>query len=168
GTRGADLVRGPIFAAPGLVALFAATCAVVASAAVLWLRPGAFLLLPRALPELWLSILVLYPILSAWPQEIMFRALFWRRYAGLFPSRATAYLANAALFALAHLFLWNWPAILATFAGGLVFSWAYLHAGPPARRGRNLMSATLLHAIAGWALFTAGAGAFFYHGAVAR
>jgi len=165
GFRAAELRRGPLLTERRATLVFAALCAVGSAALVLALRPGAFLTLPLHLPELWLTVLLLYPIASAWPQEVMFRALFWRRYGALFPSRTLGYLANASLFSLAHLFLWNWPALLGTFIGGLIFSWAYLEAGPEGRRGRNLLYATLLHAIAGWALFTAGAGVFFYHGA---
>ncbi|MEM6439433.1 MAG: CPBP family glutamic-type intramembrane protease [Pseudomonadota bacterium] len=164
GFRPRELVEGPAVADVRALGIFAALCAAGAAAVVLTLRPAAFLGLPRFAPQLWLTVLLLYPAMSAYPQEIMYRALFFRRYGGLFPSRAAAVAANALLFGLAHLFLWNSVALAATAAGGAVFAWAYLGTG----RGRNLMFATLLHAVAGWAIFTLGAGAFFYHGAVGR
>ena len=49
--------------------------------------PGQAFALPRRAPGLWLAILALYPLLSAAPQEILFRVLFFRRYGALFPSR---------------------------------------------------------------------------------
>lgn len=164
GFRWRELAEGPWLPAPRAFAAFAALCALGAAAVVLTLRPVAFLGLPRYAPELWLTVLTLYPMLSAYPQEVMYRALFFRRYGVLFPSSAAALAVNAALFGLAHLFLWNSVALAATAAGGAVFGWAYLRTG----RGRNLLFATLLHAAAGWAIFTLGAGVFFYHGAVAR
>ena len=126
-----------------------------------WLIPGALFWMPQRMPELWLTILVAYPILSALPQEAVFRVLFFRRYGALFPSKAAAVATNAGVFALAHLFLWNWVALLLTAAGGAIFSLAYLHRG-----GRNFWFPVLLHAIAGWLIFSIGLGRFFYHGAV--
>jgi uncharacterized protein len=56
---------------------------------------------------------------------------------------------------------WNWIVLAMTFCGGLAFSWAY-----EARRSFPL--AVLLHAIAGWVLFTVGLGVYFYSGNVVR
>ena len=53
---------------------------------VWWLVPGQALALPRRATGLWLAILLLYPVLSALPQELIFRALFFRRYRRLFPA----------------------------------------------------------------------------------
>ena len=162
GFRWGELVEGPWLARPGLTLAFAA--AVLAGAALLvWATaPWALFGLPLRRTELWLSVMLLYPLLSAWPQEVMFRALFFRRYGALFPDPRLAVAVNAAVFGLAHLFLWNAVAVAASAVGGALFALAYLRTG----RGRNLGLATLLHALAGMALFTAGAGAFFYHGAI--
>ena len=71
----------------------------------------------------------LYPLLSALPQELVFRPLFFRRYGHLFPDGRIALLANGALFGLAHLMFWNWPAVLLSTAGGLIFAHAYARRG---------------------------------------
>ena len=63
----------------------AAVTAVVAGLLVWLLVPGQALALPRRAPGLWVAILALYPFLSALPQELIFRVLFFRRYGGLFP-----------------------------------------------------------------------------------
>lgn len=161
GFRWAELWEGPLVGSRrGLIAFAAATGLIAAGAALIW-APGAFLGLPRRLPGLWLTILVLYPLLSALPQEVMFRALFWRRYGTLFPDRRVGIAVNAGVFALAHAFLWNPLSLAMTASGGALFSLAYLRTGS----GRNLLFATLLHAIAGWAVFTFGLGRFFWHGA---
>ena len=92
------------------------------AALLVWLLvPGQALALPRRAPGLWLMIMALYPLLSALPQELLFRVLFFRRYGALFRNRRLALVANAAAFALAHLMFWNWVAVALTFAGGTDF-----------------------------------------------
>ena len=143
------------------VAALAVATAAVAALLVWLLVPGQALALPRRSPGLWLLIMALYPLLSALPQELLFRVLFFRRYGALFESRPTAVAMNAAAFALAHLMFWNWVALALTFAGGLIFARAYLGRG-------GFALAVVLHAVAGMILFTSGLGVFFYHGAVGR
>ena len=106
-----------------------------------------------------LRILALYPFLSALPQEIMYRALFFKRYGRLFRSTHTAILANACCFSLLHLFYQNYFAIGLTFLGGLVFAWAYVHR-------QSFTLAWILHALAGQIIFVMGLGVYFYHGAI--
>ncbi len=138
---------------------FALSVAVLSSGAVLVLFPGNFLMLQRQAPELWLMIMVLYPLVSAVPQELIFRPLFFRRYGSLFPDRNVAILANAALFALAHLMYQSGLVLAMTFAGGLAFAWAYQVRG-------SFILACVLHAVAGQIVFTSGLGILFYSGAV--
>ena len=102
----------------------------------------------------------LYPLLSALPQELIFRPLFFHRYGVLFPDQRAGLLVNAAVFSFAHLMYWSWIVAILTFAGGLVFALAYLRRGFP--------SAWLFHGIAGNVLFTMGMGAYFYTGNVVR
>jgi len=143
------------------IAAVAAATALVAALLVWALVPGQALMLPRRAPGLWLAILLLYPLLSALPQEIIFRVLFFRRYGALFPDRRMAVAVNGLVFALAHLMFWNWVALLLTGAGGLIFARAYLGRG-------GFALAVALHAVCGWIVFTSGLGTFFYHGAVGR
>lgn len=110
----------------------------------------------RFLAVLW----VFYPILSALPQELIFRVLFFHRYGALFPDPRIAVIANAAIFAFAHLMYWSSVVTILTFAGGLVFAQYYLRRGLP--------MAWMLHAIAGNMLFSVGMGAYFWSGNVVR
>lgn len=138
-----------------------ATCAV--GYTVVWLTApeAAFFLLRHNLP-LMLTIALLYPVLSALPQELVFRPLFFRRYGDLLPGGPTAPLVlNAALFSLAHLMYWSWVVALMTFSGGLVFAWVY------ERRG-NFAETVVLHSVAGVIVFALGLGVFFYSGNVQR
>jgi membrane protease YdiL (CAAX protease family) len=141
---------------------FVASVAVMGAVLVglaLWLVPHRFLAFPRYSPDLWLRVMLLYPLLSALPQEVIYRSLFFERYGALFPSATWAILTNAALFGLGHLFYGNLVAVGLSAAGGLVMAAGYL-------RRRSLIFAVLLHAIAGQILFTAGLGVYFYHGAI--
>lgn len=154
-----SLLARPVVATWWGLALFVLATGAITIALVLWLRPYSLFSLPRHNAELWLLILCLYPFLSALPQEIVFRALFFGRYGLLFPSARVAIGVNAGAFSLAHLFFWNWPALVLTAAGGAIFAWAY-------REKRSFLFAWLLHTLAGQIVFTSGLGMFFYHGAV--
>lgn len=123
-------------------------------------RPEASMMLSperlRFLALLWL----LYPLLSALPQELLFRTLFFHRYGGIFPNPLVATIVNAGVFSLAHLMYWSVIVLLMTFVGGLLFAISYLRRGFP--------SAWLLHAVAGNMLFTVGMGSYFWSGNVVR
>ena len=144
------------------VAAMAAAAALVGLAVMLALRPAALLEPGRSAPLLLLAIVLLYPPLSALPQEVLFRPLFFRRYGGLLPRGETAQVAlNAAVFSLAHLIYWSWVVALMTFAGGLAFAHAYRVRG-------SFAEAVALHAAAGCVLFALGLGAWFYVGYARR
>lgn len=133
----------------------------VASVLVLYLtRPEALFSFLRRDPRFLLLIWALYPLLSALPQELIFRVLFFHRYGRLFSGPRQAVLVNAALFSLAHLMYWNWIVAIFTFFGGLAFATGYLRRGLP--------WAWALHAIAGNILFAVGMGVYFYSGNVVR
>lgn len=129
----------------------------------LWLtQPEALFALTRARPGLLLMILLLYPVLSALPQEVVYRALFFRRYRPILPAGPEArLLLNAGIFALGHLMYWSWLVAGMTFLGGLAFGWAY-------ERRRSFPMAVLMHAVAGNAIFLVGLGLHFYSGNAQR
>jgi len=154
-----ELVRGPVFGEWRLIAGFAACCAALTFGLALALVPERFLEMPRYRPGLWLAIMVLYPLFSALPQELIFRSLFFRRYGPLFRNDALALAANGALFGLAHMFYMNPVTIALTCLGGLIFGWAYLRHG-------SFLLAVVLHSLAGQLVFTSGLGVYFYHGAI--
>lgn len=143
------------------VGLFASATVAVAAAAVVMLAPESAFGLLRANPAIMLLIALLYPPLSALPQEIVFRALFFGRYGAILPPLGPAIVLNAALFSLAHLMYWHWLVAAMTFAGGLVFAWSY-------EAKRNFPMAFVMHALAGVIVFVMGLGVFFYSGNVQR
>lgn len=146
----------------GFVAGFSLATVAVGAGVVLLFRPDAFLFLLRDNPALLLMIALLYPVLSALPQEIVFRPLFFRRYGALLPAGAGPQVVlNAALFSFAHLMYWSWIVAAMTFSGGLAFAWAYRVRG-------NFPEAVVLHALAGIIVFALGLGVYFYSGFVER
>ncbi|RJL08496.1 CPBP family intramembrane glutamic endopeptidase [Paracoccus siganidrum] len=123
-------------------------------------NPGRLFDIPRNRPDMLVLIWTLYPLLSALPQELIFRPLFFHRYGALLPVGHGAIAANAAVFSFAHLMYWSWIVALMTFIGGWFFARAYLRQGFP--------SAWLLHAVAGNMLFAVGMGYYFWSGNVVR
>lgn len=122
--------------------------------------PNLFLALPRTHPGMWSLVLVLYPLLSVYPQALIYRAFFFHRYRPLLAGSARTQawlliLASAATFALMHLVFRNWVALALTFPGGLLFAWRYL-------RTESLCVSWLEHALYGCLLFTIGLGPYFY------
>lgn len=134
-----------------------AAAALLISALALWLDPARFLAMPRERPGLWLAGLLLYPILSAWPQEVLYRAFFFRRYAALFGSGGSLVVASGVAFSLLHLVYPNLVAPLLSLPAGLVLAWRY-------RRTGALGPVWLEHAVYGVLLFSLGLGNFFYDG----
>ena len=118
-----------------------------------------FVSFPAERPKTWLIFFFLYPILAAFPQEVVFRAFFFHRYRKLFAHPAALILASSASFSLAHFLYANPVAPALSFFGGLLFSWRYWNTG-------SLPAAAFEHGLWGNFLFTVGIGWFFYSGAI--
>ena len=162
GFRWRELVRGLGRISPAFVALVALGTALVGYLVIQYYRPDAFLVLIRRNPDLMLTIALAYPPVSALPQELVFRPLFFRRYAAILPQAAVpALVLNAAVFAWAHLMYWSAVVAAMTFVGGLVFAWSYRVRG-------NFPEAVVSHSLAGVIVFALGLGVFFYSGNVVR
>ena len=69
--------------------------------------------MPRTRPVAWLLVMILYPPISAYSQEIMFRTLFFHRYAMLLRTPAARVIASGLLFGWAHIVVHNLTAICA-------------------------------------------------------
>jgi uncharacterized protein len=113
--------------------------------------------LVRQHPGLWALVMVAYPILSVYPQGLLYRAFFFERYAPLFPGRWTMIVASAAAFGFLHLIFGNPLAPALGFLGGLLFAARYAATG-------SLATSCFEHALYGCWLFTLGLGRYFYHG----
>jgi membrane protease YdiL (CAAX protease family) len=131
-------------------------CLLLLAGLVLLRYPERWLDLPREQPGAWLALLVLYPLLSVYPQELLYRAFFFRRYRRIFPGRQLRVWVSAAAFALLHIVYQNALAVGLTFVGGWFFAQTYA-------RTRSLRLVWLEHALYGLLLFTLGLGTFFDH-----
>lgn len=127
---------------------------------VRWLAPGLEWSFVRQHPAFWAVVMVAYPVLSVYPQGVLYRAFFFERYAGLFPGKWAMIVASAVAFAFLHIIFRNSLAVALTFCGGLLFAMRYAQTG-------SLATSSFEHAIYGCWLFTVGLGQYFYHGTIA-
>lgn len=124
---------------------------------VLALVPENLLGFPLHNPWFWALVMVLYPVLSAYPQEIAYRAFFFTRYAPLFGSRHALVLCNAAAFAFLHVIYDNPWSVILTLPAGWFIAHTYMVTG-------SLLLVSLEHGLYGCLSFTLGLGRFFYEG----
>ncbi|WP_336760764.1 CPBP family intramembrane glutamic endopeptidase [Asaia sp. VD9] len=122
------------------------------------LAPEHFLDLPRHRPGFWLLLMLLYPLLSVWPQEVLYRQFLFTRYAALLETPLRRITASAIAFGFAHVIFLNWIAVALTVAGGVLFARDY-------ERHRSLRLSCLEHSLFGCLIFTLGLGHYFYTGA---
>jgi hypothetical protein len=141
------------------MALRFVAAALILSVGILLIEPGGFMLLPRRDLRLWALVMFFYPMLSVVPQGILYRALFYERYAVLFRNETSRTLAAAAVFSLAHLIFANVWAVGLTLVGGFLINRTYLKSG-------SMLVANIEHAVYGQLAFTTGWGLFLYHGTI--
>ena len=110
--------------------------------------------LPRTRPIVWLMACLLYPLVSVYPQEMLYRAFFFHRYRPLFRNQHLMIWVNALLFGYLHLIFGNPVAVLLTIGGGWVFARTYLQT-------RSVLAVSIEHALWGIYIFTVGYSHFF-------
>jgi len=101
---------------------------------------------------LWVVILFIYIVLSVYPQEVVYRTFFFKRYADFFQDKRLLILVNALVFSLGHIFFRNALVLVLTFLGGLLFAITYY-------KTKSTLLVSIEHAIYGCWLFTVGMGA---------
>ena len=122
-------------------------------------HPEHLFSLPKERTSLWLMVMLGYPILSVYPQELIFRAYFIHRYHKLFTNREVLFLTNALAFGYAHILFNHWLTMLLSAIGGYLFARTYYSS-------RSLALACIEHALYGCWIFTVGLGIYFYAGAM--
>jgi membrane protease YdiL (CAAX protease family) len=145
--------------------LFAIVGIFVISACALWFGVHRFApqlewSFVRTNPVFWAIVMLAYPVLSVYPQGILYRAFFFERYAALFPGKWAMILVSACAFAFLHIIFRNSLAVGLTFLGGVLFAARYVQTG-------SLFASSFEHALYGCWLFTVGLGPYFYHGTIA-
>ena len=109
--------------------------------------------LVRRQPLFWALIMLLYPLLSVYPQEFLYRAFFFQRYQPLFGSGRGMIAASSLAFSFVHIIFGNWLAVGLCCLGGLLFSLTYQRSG-------SLLLASIDHALFGNFILL-GLGSFF-------
>jgi hypothetical protein len=142
-----------------MLAIFA-VAALVLWAGVHRFAPGIKWSLVRRRPVLWAIVMIAYPILSVYPQGLLYRAFFFERYQTLFPAGWPMILASAAAFGFMHIIFRNPLAPALTLVGGALFAFRYAQTG-------SLAASSFEHALYGCWLFSLGLGGYFYHGTIA-
>ena len=98
-----------------------------------WVAPQLEFGFVRERPGLWGAVMVLYPVLSVYPQGVLYRAFLMERYAVLFPAtdagRWELILTSAAAFGFLHIIFRNGLAVGFTCLGGILFAWRYAETG---------------------------------------
>lgn len=143
-------------AAPMLGRWAVAALTLVAALAVA--APGRLFDLPREQPRLWAMVVVLYPLLSVYPQEVVYRAFLLHRYRPLFGAGHAAAVASTAAFGFAHVIYGSALSVALTLLLGWFLTRRY-------QRTRSLLTTSVEHALYGVLAFTIGLGDFFYHDA---
>lgn len=99
----------------------------------------------------WLALLVIYPLFSVLPQELIFRTFFFHRYKKIIPRKRTRAWLSAAVFAWAHLIYGNALAIVLSGIGGILFAFTYA-------KTRSTLACVVEHSVWGLWLFSFGLG----------
>lgn len=137
-----------------ILARFAAFV-IISAVAVYYFSKDFLFSLPKENTKLWLLIILLYPIWSAFPQELIYRSWFFHRYRDLVKKEWVFVGINAILFSFSHIIFENLLAIILTFIGGILFAFTY-------KKSNSLMVVFTEHTIYGLWIFTVGIGQYFY------
>lgn len=138
-----------IFASVGMIAF------------IYFVDPDRMFGIVRERPQIIPFLLVMYPLVSALPQELIFCSFFFERYKKFFRTDIAIIIASAIVFAYAHVLYINWIAPFLSLIAGLIFATTYA-------RTKSLALVTIEHGLYGNVLFLVGLGWYFYGGAVAQ
>lgn len=139
---------------------------------IVWFLPSAFLIIFYTYffeeelwlnfvlehTQIWLLVMIFYPILSVYPQEMIYRAFYFERYKTILTTPASRILSSAVLFGYLHVILQNGVAIMLSAMGGYYFAYRY-------HKYRSLLLVSIEHSLYGCLVFTVGLGWYFYAGA---
>ena len=144
-----------------ILARFALGAALLTLATYLFERE-LFFAFPRQNPAVWAMVMCFYPVLSVYPQEVIFRAFFVQRYGDALRrlgGNTALVIVAAAAFGWAHVIFGTALAVILSGVGGVLFTQTYL-------RTKSTAAASLEHALFGDLLFTVGLGWYFYSGSI--
>jgi uncharacterized protein len=131
-------------------------CLLMLAAAVRLFAPELLFSLVKRTPGFWALVMLLYPVVSVFPQELLYRAFLFRRYEAIFGNDWAMVAVSALAFGFVHIIFRNWLVVGLCVLGGFLFALTY-------HSSQSILLACLEHAVFGNFLFTIGLGKFFYH-----
>jgi membrane protease YdiL (CAAX protease family) len=105
----------------------------------------------------WIKGIILYCLLSVFPQEFIYRQFFFERYSVLFRNKTLMIVLNGIVFAFAHIIFNNPIAIISTFLFGMLLAWRYINT-------KSVWAVYLEHCLWGSMVFLIGLEPYFYTG----
>lgn len=117
--------------------------------------PETLFQFPRQQPYVWLMVMILYPFLSAYPQEVIYRVFIFERYKKILPNEVYSTILSIVAFTFLHIIYDNWIAVILSFFGAILFTISY-------KKTKSLTIVTIEHIILGNLVFTIGLGHYFY------
>lgn len=130
-------------------------CFVALAAYTYAVEPENLFNLPTRNPAIWLLFIIVYPLFSAYGQEVIYRAFLHLRYRSLLGDGWLFIVVSAALFSFVHIIYYSPLSIILTFVMGLYLAWVYM-------RYRSTLFVAVLHGLLGDAAFTVGLGQHFW------
>ena len=140
---------------PSILAIFF-PFVIVTTALVYRYAPRDLFSFVRNNPVFWAVVMIGYPVLSVYPQAVIYRAFFFERYRTLFSNMPALVLMSAFAFAYVHIVFRNWIALVLTTFGGVLFAIRYAQTG-------SLFVSSFEHALYGCWMFTVGLGRWFFY-----
>lgn len=101
-----------------------------------------------------IRMVLLYPFLSAFPQEVIYRKFFYHRYGNLVKNKKIILVLNILLFSFAHIYFKNVIVLIGTILGGYIFNLTYL-------KRRSLLAVSIEHSFYGLVLLSSGLSDYF-------
>jgi hypothetical protein len=118
-----------------------------------------FFVFPIDRPNATLTFVLMYPLLAALPQEIIFKSFFFHRYRSLFPGPMALIILNGISFGLFHLWYANIIAPVFSIFAGMILGYRYW-------KTKSLPIISIEHSLMGIMLYVIGLGWFFYSGSI--
>ncbi|MCA1788254.1 MAG: CPBP family intramembrane metalloprotease, partial [Desulfobacteraceae bacterium] len=118
-----------------------------------------FFVFPIDRPNAVLTFVLMYPLLGALPQEIIFKGFFFHRYRSIFSGPVSLVVLNGLSFGLFHLWYANMIAPVLSVFAGIILGCRYV-------KTKSLIITSMEHSVLGIILYMIGLGWFFYSGSI--
>lgn len=126
---------------------------------VMWIAPGNLFDMPEKRFKLWVILCASYPLLSAYPQEIIYRLFLFKRYKRLLSTKILRITASGVTFGFAHIIYGSPVSVMLTLVAGFYLAYVYTNT-------KSVLFTTILHCVFGLLVFTVGLEHYFILNAI--